>query len=89
MNMLILALALAAPAEQAPARPATAAAAEPPPGPVTVLKAPASDPLICKKETPVGSRLPVKVCLTAYDWQERRAASLRDMDQMVTKGNWP
>lgn len=57
---------------------------------VTVVKAP--DPTqakICKREPPLGSRLPQKLCLTAYEWAERKAASLRMMDQMVGKGTWP
>jgi hypothetical protein len=64
-----------------------AAEASPPPA---VVKAP--DPTqakICKREPPIGSRLPQKLCLTAYEWAERRAASLRMMDQMVGKGTWP
>ena len=64
-----------------------AAAPAPPPA---VVKAP--DPTqekICKREPPIWSRLPQKLCLTPYEWAERRAASLRMMDQMVGKGTWP
>lgn len=70
------------------------ASATPPPGAapadVAVIKGP--DPTqekICKVEKPVGSRLPKRVCKTAYEWAADRAASLRMLDQMNASGRWP
>lgn len=80
MSFLLL-LAAASVAQASPA---------PPPAAVAVIKR--SDPAeekICKRVTPIGSRLPQRLCLTAYEWAERRAQSLRDMDQMVGKGPFP
>lgn len=70
---------------------AAVVAQAPPPAPVvTVIKRPdPADEKICKRVTPIGSRLPQRLCLTAYEWAERRAQSLRDMDQMVGKGTFP
>lgn len=87
MSLLLL-LAATAVAEAPP--PAPLPQASTPPPAVTVIKAP--DPTqekICKRVTPIGSRLPQRLCLTAYEWAERRAQSLRDMDQMVGKGTYP
>jgi hypothetical protein len=54
-----------------------------------VIRGPKGEELICKKYQPVGSRLPVRACRTAYDWAELNAASLRDLDQMTSKGTYP
>jgi hypothetical protein len=54
-----------------------------------VIPGPKGEELICKKYQPVGSRLPIRACRTAYDWAELNAASLRDLDQMTSKGTYP
>ena len=54
-----------------------------------VMTGPKGEALICKKYQPVGSRLPIRACRTAYDWAELNAASLRAMDQMIGKGTYP
>ena len=54
-----------------------------------VMTGPKGEELICKKYQPVGSRLPIRACRTAYDWAELNAASLRNLDQMTSKGTYP
>ena len=54
-----------------------------------VIPGPKGEELICKTYQPVGSRLPIRACRTAYDWAELNAASLRDLDQMTSKGTYP
>jgi hypothetical protein len=54
-----------------------------------VIPGPKGEELICKKYQPVGSRLPIRACRTAYDWAEMNAASLRNLDQMTSKGTYP
>jgi hypothetical protein len=54
-----------------------------------VMPGPKGEALICKKYQPVGSRLPIRACRTAYDWAELNAASLRNLDQMTSKGTYP
>jgi hypothetical protein len=54
-----------------------------------MIPGPKGEELICKKYQPVGSRLPIRACRTAYDWAEMNAASLRDLDQMTSKGTYP
>lgn len=54
-----------------------------------VIKGPKGEDLICKTYQPVGSRLPIRACRTAYDWAELNAASLRGMDQMIGHGTYP
>jgi hypothetical protein len=87
--MLALLLVATLAAADPPPTPATTAPVEPPAA-VTVVKGP--DPTrekICKVEQPMGSRLPKRVCKTAYEWATDRAASLRMLDQMNASGRWP
>jgi hypothetical protein len=63
---------LAAVALMADATPAAAAAATP--APTVAAKAADPDPVICKNEAVVGSRLPKKVCMRKSDADLRRQA---------------
>lgn len=86
-------LAQAAPAAQ-PATPVSAVTVTPrrdkgPRAQEIVIAGPKGEELICRKYQPVGSRLPIRACRTAYDWAELNAASLRSMDQMISRGTYP
>lgn len=39
-------------------------------------KAPDPDAITCKYEKVVGSQIPTKVCLTNFEWEDRRRAQL-------------
>jgi len=39
------------------------------------------DGLVCKKEAVLGSRMPTKVCLTAEQWEERKASDRDSIDR--------
>jgi hypothetical protein len=89
MFLAIGVLAQAIP-EAPPAKPAMAPVRDKGPrAQQTVMTGPKGEELICKKYQPVGSRLPIRACRTAYDWAEMNAASLRVMDQMTSKGTYP
>ena len=75
--------------ETPPAPPAAPAHDKGPRAQEIVITGPKGEELICKKYQPVGSRLPIRACRTAYDWAELNAASLRAMDQMIGKGTYP
>lgn len=86
--LLLAAMMMTADPPPASVTPAPTAGAAP--ADVAVIKGP--DPTqekICKVEKPVGSRLPKRVCKTAYEWAADRAASLRMLDQMNASGRWP
>ncbi|HEX5377171.1 MAG TPA: hypothetical protein VFW47_01280 [Phenylobacterium sp.] len=83
-------LAIAVLAQTAPAAPdAKAPGTGGPKAQQIVIRGPKGEALICKKYQPIGSRLPIRACRTAYDWAELNAASLRDLDQMIGKGTYP
>jgi hypothetical protein len=86
---LIMGLALAAGAPSAAPPAAAQAADKGPRAQEIVIRGPRGEELICKKYQPVGSRLPIRACRTAYDWAELNAASLRNLDQMIGKGTYP
>lgn len=76
MISLILAVALLAgePAATPAATPApTAATAKP--------EKPKKPALVCKKEAVLGSRLPVRTCLTQEDWDQRRTDSRDELEK--------
>ncbi|HEY8618394.1 hypothetical protein [Phenylobacterium sp.] len=39
------------------------------------------DGLVCKKEAVLGSRMPTKVCMTAEQWEERKASDRDNVDR--------
>lgn len=39
------------------------------------------DTLICKRERVIGTRMPSKVCRTAKQWQDRKAADRQDLER--------
>jgi hypothetical protein len=92
--VFILLLVLAQAASETPPAPVsavtvTASRDKGPRAQEVVIAGPKGEALICKKYQPVGSRLPIRACRTAYDWAELNAASLRAMDQMTSKGTYP
>ena len=80
MVAALLALALAAPAADTssapPSPPATAAA---PPA-----AKPADDPLICRSETPIGTKLPVKTCIRKSE-RDRQKRESQDALQLIQR----
>jgi hypothetical protein len=78
---------LAAVALMADATPAAAAAATP--APTVAAKAADPDPVICKNEAVVGSRLPKKVCMRKsekLDRERRDQAATANLERMSTYG---
>lgn len=88
MLSLVLAAALALMAETS-----TTTATEGQTGSTTVsavvTQPPAKPQKICRKETPMGSRLPVKVCRTVADDAQMRADSQDATRQMQTNTTPP
>lgn len=59
---------------------AQSAEPQPVPSPTPVVKKDASNKLICRREVKTSSRMgAAKTCLTRQQWEERDAASRRDL----------
>ncbi len=59
---------------------AQSAEPQPVPSPAPVAKKEASDKLICRREVKTSSRMgAAKICLTRQQWEEKDAASRRDL----------
>lgn len=84
MLAVLIALALAAPetAPAAPAAPATQAPAAAPPA------AAADDPMVCRSETPIGTKLPKRTCIrkSERDRQKRESQDALQLLQQRSDG---
>jgi hypothetical protein len=84
----LLALALAAPAASDTAPPA----APPASGPATApAKAVDDDPLVCRSETPIGTKLPKRTCIkkSERDRQKRESQEALQLYQRRSDGPSP
>ena len=93
MSSVLLAVAASVMA-QASSPPPSEPAAVPPaaqaaPNPAEAGKPPAKDPVICRQEMPLGSRLPQKVCArrSAVEQQEREGR--RTLEDIQTRSRGP
>lgn len=77
---LMLVSLLAATMLLADAAPAAAAPATSTPAQAGVLAAPQKDPLVCKNQPLLGSRMAKKICMTKSEWEERRQRDKQDLD---------
>ena len=86
--MTLLALALAAPglAFAAPAANDTAPAAEAATPPA---KAAPKDPLVCRSETPIGSKLPVKTCMLKSERDRQKQDSQEALQLIQRRADGP
>lgn len=85
MLALLFALALAAPAASDIAPPQASAAPTPtaPSGAATPTKA-ADDPLVCRSETPIGSKLPKRTCIRKSE-RDRQKRESQDALQLIQR----
>lgn len=72
-------IALAAVVLLSPAAPAARAAATPA----------AKDPIVCKSETPMGSRLPRKSCMRTSERDRLRRESRKTLEDIQSAGDGP
>jgi hypothetical protein len=64
---------------------APASAAEPAPSaPLPLAKAAEKDPLVCRSETPIGSKLPVKTCIRKSE-RDRQARDSQEALQLIQR----
>ena len=73
------------PSEPAAVPPAAQAA----PNPAEAGKPPAKDPVICRQEMPLGSRLPQKVCARRSGMEQQRQDSRRTLEDIQTRSRGP
>lgn len=71
MIVLMLSVALMA---------AAPAAGEPAAQPAAKAEKPKKEDMVCKREKVIGSRLPVRVCMTQADWDQRAADDKANLD---------
>ena len=48
--------------------------------PAAKAEKPKKDDMVCKREKVIGSRLPVRVCMTQADWDQRAADDKANLD---------
>jgi hypothetical protein len=84
---ILLAAALAAPAVVDTAPPAAAPAG----APATAPPKAADDPLVCRSETPIGTKLPKRTCIrkSERDRQERESKDALQLIQRRSSGPSP
>lgn len=76
-----------APAHQA-SEPTTVAPAEVV-APEIQAAAPRKDPIVCKSETPIGSRLPQKTCMLKSERDRLRADARKRLEDIQTSSHGP